>query len=99
AGRPAPRLAAYVRVAIGRAARERLAGEAKRYGAIPAYADNFARMGVTSIETCIAVDDAAAVPPALAVWNGVVDDVVVRVIPASDTVEDHLVVVRAAKPK
>lgn len=98
AGRGAPRLAAYVRVAIGRAARERLAGEAKRYGAIPAYADNFARMGVAPIETCIAVDDPAAVPSALAAWNGAVDDVVIRVIPASDTAEDHLVVVRAAKP-
>lgn len=99
AGRPAPRLAAYVRVAIGRAARERLAGEAGRYGTIPAYADNFARMGVAPIETCIAVDDPAAVPAALAAWNGAVDDVVIRVIPASDTAEDHLVVVRAAKPK
>jgi hypothetical protein len=38
------------------------------------------------------------VPPALAAWDGVIDDIVVRVIPASDTVEDHLIVVRAARP-
>jgi len=98
ARRPAPRLAAYVRVAIGRAARERLEGEAKRYGAIPAYAASFKRMGVDPIETCIAVDDPRAVPAALAAWDGVIDDVVVRVLPASDTVEDHLIVVRAARP-
>ena len=99
AGRRVPRLAAYVRVAVGRAGRERLAGEAKRYGAIPAYADNFARMGVAPIETSIAAADPAGVPAALAAWNSVVDDVVVRVIPASDTMEDHLVVVRAAAPR
>ena len=98
ARRPAPRLAAYVRVAIGGAARERLAAEAKRYGAIPAYAASFKRMGVAPMETCIAVDDPRAVPPALAAWDGVIDDVVVRVIPASDTAEDHLIVVRAARP-
>jgi len=98
ARRSAPRLAAYVRVAIGRAARERLEGEAKRYGAIPAYAASFTRMGVAPMETCIAVDDPRAVPAALAAWDGVIDDVIIRVIPASDTAEDHLTVVRAARP-
>jgi len=99
ARRAAPRLAAYVRVAIGPAARERLGGEAARYGAIPAYGASFARMGVAPIDTCIAVDDAGAVPPALAAWDGVVDDIVVRVIPAADTAHDHLAVVRAAQPR
>jgi alkanesulfonate monooxygenase SsuD/methylene tetrahydromethanopterin reductase-like flavin-dependent oxidoreductase (luciferase family) len=98
ARRPAPRLAAYVRVAIGPVARERLEGEAKRYGAIPAYAANFKRMGVDPMETCVAVDDPRAVPAALAAWDGVIDDVVVRVLPAADTVDDHLTVVRAARP-
>ena len=98
ARRTTPRLAAYVRVAIGRTARERLAGEAARYGAIPAYGANFARMGVSPIATCIAVDEPGAVPAALAAWDGVVDDLVVRVIPAADTTDDHLAVVRASKP-
>lgn len=99
ARRPVPRVMAYVRVAIGAAARERLRGEAARYGAIPAYAANFARMGVSPMETCIAVDEPAAVSPALAVWDGAVDDVVIRVLPAADTADDHLAVVRAAKPE
>ncbi|HEV2284064.1 MAG TPA: LLM class flavin-dependent oxidoreductase [bacterium] len=98
ARRPAPRLAAYVRVAIGPAARARLAGEAGRYGAIPAYAASFKRMGVAPMETCVAVDDPHAVPPALAAWDEAIDDVVIRVIPASDTADDHLAVVRAARP-
>ena len=99
ARRGVPRLAAYVRVAIGDAARDRLRGEAARYGAIPAYAANFRRMGVSPIETSIAVDEPHAVPAALAAWDGILDDIVIRVIPAADTADDHLVVVRAAAPR
>jgi alkanesulfonate monooxygenase SsuD/methylene tetrahydromethanopterin reductase-like flavin-dependent oxidoreductase (luciferase family) len=98
AGRPAPRVAAYVRVAIGRTARDRLQGEAARYGTIPAYAANFARMGADPMATCIAVDDPDDVDRALAAWDGAVDEVVVRVLPAADTADDHLAVIRAAKP-
>jgi alkanesulfonate monooxygenase SsuD/methylene tetrahydromethanopterin reductase-like flavin-dependent oxidoreductase (luciferase family) len=95
----APRIMAYVRVAIGRAARDRLRGEAARYGAIPAYAANFTRMGASPMDTCIAVDEPAAVPKALEAWDGVLDDLVIRVIPAADTAEDHLAVIRAARPR
>ena len=98
ARRGAPRVMAYVRAAIGPAARARLQGEAARYGAIPAYAANFARMGVSPVETCIAVDEPAAMRPSLEAWDETVDDVVIRVIPASDTADDHLRVVRATSP-
>jgi alkanesulfonate monooxygenase SsuD/methylene tetrahydromethanopterin reductase-like flavin-dependent oxidoreductase (luciferase family) len=94
-----PRIMAYVRVAIGRAARDRLRGEAARYGAIPAYAANFERMGASPMDTSIAVDTPEEVPKALGVWDGVLDDLVIRVIPAADTAEDHLTVVRAAGPR
>jgi alkanesulfonate monooxygenase SsuD/methylene tetrahydromethanopterin reductase-like flavin-dependent oxidoreductase (luciferase family) len=99
AGRSVPRIAAYVRVAIGPAARDRLRGEAARYGAIPAYAASFQRMGADPMETCVAVDRADGVGPALAIWDEVVDDVVVRVLPAADDAEGHLAVVRAAAPR
>src|SRR5207244_8810945 len=46
AGRPAPKICAYVRAALGPSAADRLAEEAGRYAKIPAYADHFARMGV-----------------------------------------------------
>lgn len=99
ARRRPPRMMAYVRVAIGPAARDRLRGEAARYAAIPAYAASFKRMGVPAVDTGIGVDDPEMVPKALEPWDAVLDDLVIRIIPAADTVEDHLAVVRAARPR
>jgi len=97
AGRPVPRLFAYVRLAIGPAACERLAEEGARYAAIPAYAANFARMGVKPVETAIGVQTADAVAPAMGAWRGAVDEVVLRAITAKDTVDESLALVRAAR--
>ena len=97
AGRPVPRLFAYVRLALGPAACERLAEEGARYAAIPAYAANFARMGVKPVETAIGVQTPDAIAPALAVWRGAVDEVVLRAITAKDTVEENVALLRAAK--
>jgi alkanesulfonate monooxygenase SsuD/methylene tetrahydromethanopterin reductase-like flavin-dependent oxidoreductase (luciferase family) len=98
AGRPPPRLLAYVRVALGPAARARLADEGARYAAIPAYAAHFARMGAPPMETAVAVERPAAIPTALAAWQAMVDQVVVRAITAEDTVADHVALLRAAAP-
>jgi len=98
AGRRPPQLLAYVRVAIGPAARDRLLAEGERYGTSPAYAANFARMKVQPEETAVAVPAPDAVAPALARWQGVVDEIVVRAITGTDTVEEHVALVRAAKP-
>lgn len=98
AQRQTPRILAYVRAAIGSAARDRLEEEGKRYAAIPAYASHFARMGVKPIATAIAAPDAGALGPALEAWRGVVDEVVIRAITAKDTVEEHLALLRAAAP-
>jgi hypothetical protein len=38
------------------------------------------------------------VPAALARWRGAVDEVVLRAITSVDTVEENLVLLRAAKP-
>jgi alkanesulfonate monooxygenase SsuD/methylene tetrahydromethanopterin reductase-like flavin-dependent oxidoreductase (luciferase family) len=97
AGRPAPTLYAYVRVALGAAACERLAEEGARYAAIPAYAANFARMGVKPVETAIAAESPAAIPPAVRAWQGAVDEVVLRAVTAKDTAEENVVLLRAAK--
>ena len=97
AGRPAPKLFAYVRVALGAAACERLAEEGARYAAIPAYADNFARMGVKPVETAIAAPSPDAIPRALDAWRGAVDEVVLRAVTAKDTVEENVALLRAAK--
>jgi alkanesulfonate monooxygenase SsuD/methylene tetrahydromethanopterin reductase-like flavin-dependent oxidoreductase (luciferase family) len=64
AGRPTPRLLAYVRTALPEGA-DRLQSEAARYGAIPAYAAHFTRMGVEPASTGV-IGDAAAIQTGLA---------------------------------
>src|SRR6266542_6332235 len=98
AHRQPPKIFAYVRVALGPAAGDRLQEEANRYAAIPAYGANFTRMGLKPVETTIAAETRDAVRRGLAKWQGAVDEVVIRAITAKDTVEDHLALVRAAAP-
>jgi alkanesulfonate monooxygenase SsuD/methylene tetrahydromethanopterin reductase-like flavin-dependent oxidoreductase (luciferase family) len=98
AGRPTPTLYGYVRVAIGPAAGDRLRQEGARYDAVPAYGAHFARMGVKPADTAVSVATAAEVAPALARWEGALDEVVVRAITATDSLDEHLELVRAAKP-
>src|SRR5262245_20626471 len=98
ARRPTPRLATYVRVAIGPEATALIEAEGRRYAAIPAYADHFARMGAPPSATAVAARTAAEVPDALARWEHVLDDVVVRAITASDTEDETLALIRAARP-
>jgi len=99
AGRPTPALAAYVRVALGDDAARRLTEEGSRYARIPAYGDHFRRMGVAPVDTCIAASTAEEIQEALAAWDGILDEVVVRAITPHDTVEETLALVRAAAPR
>ena len=99
ARRKPPALYAYVRVALGPAAIERLGEEGARYAGIPAYAAHFERMGVKPVDTGIAAMTPDAIPRALEAWKGAVDEVVLRAITAKDTVEENLALVRAAKGK
>ena len=62
AGRKPPTLYAYVRLALGPKAIDKLAEEGARYAAIPAYGAHFERMGVKPVETCIAAQKADEVP-------------------------------------
>src|SRR5262249_8122757 len=96
ARRKPPKIFAYVRLAVGDAGLARLRKEADRYAAIPAYAANFARMGVDPITTAIAVSRPEMIGSALARWRGVVDEGVLRAIPGEGTVEETLTLVRAA---
>jgi alkanesulfonate monooxygenase SsuD/methylene tetrahydromethanopterin reductase-like flavin-dependent oxidoreductase (luciferase family) len=98
ATRPVPKIFAYVRLALGAPAHDRLLGEANRYAAIPAYGANFTRMGVKPETTAIAAHTPQEIATALAKWRGVVDEVVLRAITATDTVDDTLTLVRAARP-
>jgi alkanesulfonate monooxygenase SsuD/methylene tetrahydromethanopterin reductase-like flavin-dependent oxidoreductase (luciferase family) len=98
AKRPVPRLYAYVRLATGPGAAERVAKEGARYDSVPAYHANFERMGVKPEATAIVTDTPAEVVRALARWDGVIDEVVLRALPADDGVDSTLALVRAAKP-
>jgi alkanesulfonate monooxygenase SsuD/methylene tetrahydromethanopterin reductase-like flavin-dependent oxidoreductase (luciferase family) len=98
AGRKAPTLFAYVRLALGPKGCEKLAEEGSRYAAIPAYGAHFERMGVKPVDTCIAAHNPGAISTALGKWQGVVDEVVLRAITGDDTVEENLALLRAAKP-
>jgi alkanesulfonate monooxygenase SsuD/methylene tetrahydromethanopterin reductase-like flavin-dependent oxidoreductase (luciferase family) len=98
ANRKTPKLFAYVRLAMGAAAGERLANEGARYAAIPAYGANFERMGVKPLETTIAVQRPDEIQRALASWQGAVDEVVLRAITGQDSVEEHVALIRAARP-
>lgn len=97
-GRPVPTTIVYVRVALGAEARERLRAEAARYEAIPQYRANFERMGIPAMETAVVGTTPQDIQSGLAVWDGVVDEVVVRAITAHDTVEEMLALIEAAKP-
>jgi alkanesulfonate monooxygenase SsuD/methylene tetrahydromethanopterin reductase-like flavin-dependent oxidoreductase (luciferase family) len=97
AGRPAPRLVAYTRVALGDEARARLEREASNYEAIPQYAAHFKRMGVPAMGTTL-TGDAQDIQRGLSGWDGVVDEVVLRVVTAHDTADEIRQVVEAAKP-
>jgi alkanesulfonate monooxygenase SsuD/methylene tetrahydromethanopterin reductase-like flavin-dependent oxidoreductase (luciferase family) len=96
AKRPMPKLYAYVRVALGPAAAERLADEGGRYNAIPAYNAHFVRMGMKPVDTAIAATSPDGIKKALRAWDGAVDEVVLRAITAKDTVDEHLALVHAA---
>jgi len=98
AKRPVPRLFAYVRLALGPGAAERTAKEGARYDSVPAYHANFERMGVKPEATAVVADTASEVARALARWDGVLDEIVLRALPADDGVESTLALLRAAKP-
>jgi hypothetical protein len=55
-------------------------------------------MGATPLETAIAADDASAAAAGLAAWDGAVDEVVLRFLPASGGLEAHLELLAAGAP-
>lgn len=99
AGRPAPELAAYVRVALGPDSQGRLADEAGRYlGRQSAYRRSFAEQKAVEGESPrpeaipggIAVEEGAALPAALEPYRAALDRTILRGLPASDEVDGWL---------
>lgn len=98
AGRPRPKLFAYVRTALGSLAREKLLAEGARYAGIPAYAASFARMGAAPVDTAIVARTPEDIPRALEQWEGAVDEVVLRAITGEETTKEYEALLRAGKP-
>ena len=87
-----------MRVAFGPGARERIEEEGARYASISMYGSHFERMGAAPVETAIPAASAADVAAGLEAWEGVVDEVVLRFLPASGEAEAHLEILRAGAP-
>lgn len=100
AGRQTPRVAAYVRVAIGAESAERLGREADRYRqSTPAYSTAFAAQEIDDTAIGVAVTDAREVAERLEPYRASLDTCVVRGLPASDDVDAWLEIAEAAAPR
>jgi alkanesulfonate monooxygenase SsuD/methylene tetrahydromethanopterin reductase-like flavin-dependent oxidoreductase (luciferase family) len=96
AGERMPQAIAYVRVAFGHGARQKLESESLRYESFPQYAAHFERMGVRAIDTCVEGPTAAAIHTGLSTFSEVVDETVVRAIIGEETAEAYLALAAAA---
>lgn len=98
ASRTPPRLAGYVRVAIGPDAPERLAAEADRYRHRPRpYVRLFDEQGAEDERIPgVAAIDPTAVPALLAPYRSALDSCVVRALPADDSLDELISVAAAA---
>src|SRR5215204_6193052 len=97
AGRSAPYVGAYVRVALDGPAAERVGEEAARYEGYPAYAAHFARMGVRAFETCV-VGTRYQIADGLRAYSKSAGEVIVRAIAAEETLDAYLALMVAAAP-
>jgi alkanesulfonate monooxygenase SsuD/methylene tetrahydromethanopterin reductase-like flavin-dependent oxidoreductase (luciferase family) len=99
AGRPAPRLVAYVRTAIGPTAVERLRAEMARYARGRGhYAHAFAAQPDVLVGVSVPSGDPSEMGSALAPYRDAVDTVVVRGLPDGDEVDDWLRIAVACAP-
>jgi alkanesulfonate monooxygenase SsuD/methylene tetrahydromethanopterin reductase-like flavin-dependent oxidoreductase (luciferase family) len=92
---PAPRVLVYTRTIVEEAARPALEAEATRYGSFGAYAANFARMGVHPVDTTLPVPGEDLATGVRRYLEGV-DELVLRAVTPSGTVEELLRFVVAA---
>jgi alkanesulfonate monooxygenase SsuD/methylene tetrahydromethanopterin reductase-like flavin-dependent oxidoreductase (luciferase family) len=92
-----PEMAAYVRAAVGEGAGDRIAAEEARYNGYPAYSRHFKAMGAPAGSVGV-FDAGGAYLTGLADYDRVLDEVVVRALPASDSVASTLAVAEASRP-
>ncbi len=90
AGNASVESATYIRTALGEAALENLKVEAAKYSAIPSYAANFERLGITAMESAVYGDTAEEVAAGVSAFDGAVDHAIVRAITATEDTSDYL---------
>lgn len=98
AGRQRPVIATYVRCALGEASRSRMKAECDRYGGFGHYAAHLERQGVTPGDTTIVARNPGELQERLDRYETVLDHVVVRAITPSDSPDEILELVDAARP-
>lgn len=81
-----PRSVLYARATVDPAARPRLEAEAARYASYPQYAAHFQREGIDPMQTVVAEADAGR----LAAYLDAVDELVLRAIPAEESLGGYL---------
>lgn len=98
AGRRRPRIALYVRVAIGRGATDRLRAEMDRYARQGShYARAFAAQPDRPVGVAVESADPEQIREAMASYRSAADTVVVRALPPDDSVDAWVTVARSAR--
>lgn len=87
--------AAFVRVAIGDKAIERLRAEATRYESFPSYAKHFDAMGVRAFDTAVAASTTEDAADGLVQFLRRFDHPVLRCIVAEEQLDDYLQLIEA----
>lgn len=98
AGNVSPIAATYVRTALGSEAFPVLESEAAKYSAIPSYAANFSRLGITAMDGAVWGQTPQDVRTGLTEFDGTVDHVIVRAITATEDTERYLELLEAVAP-
>lgn len=98
AGNTSVESATYIRTAMGEDALKALESEAAKYSAIPSYAANFERLGITAMESAVYGSSPEEVAEGVAAFDGTVDHAIVRAITATDDVSDYLRLLDAIAP-
>ncbi|HUG16963.1 MAG TPA: LLM class flavin-dependent oxidoreductase [Thermomicrobiales bacterium] len=98
AGRPRPRLMAYVRSGLLPEAEARMRVEAERYTGVGKYGEHFKRMGTSAYDTCVSGPDAATLQAGIARHEAELDEAVVRAITPDDSLESILRLLHACAP-
>jgi alkanesulfonate monooxygenase SsuD/methylene tetrahydromethanopterin reductase-like flavin-dependent oxidoreductase (luciferase family) len=98
AGRTQPWIASYVFSALGAEAVGKLRAEADYYAAVPSYAAHFARMNAGPMDAVAFGHEPVALQHALARFDAVLDETVVRAVVAEETAAEYLSVLHSASP-